>query len=287
MIFDKFEGNDALKSSLNALENQNRMPHAIIINGGNKESRSNLALHLAMWAVCSSGEKPCHSCKNCINAESKSHSDIYFAKGEGKTNIYNKDELSKIIKDSFVKPNQADKKVYILEECDRRFPVISQNVFLKTLEEPPQDVLFIMTCENSNTLLETILSRATVFSLESQIKIDNEALELAKEIALSIVNTQEYMLLKSLNKLSKRDQYIEVMGLVVLLLRDGLAVSVDSKAVTDSNTADKLCKRLTKSQYLKLIEISNDAVKKVSQNVSLKLISTWLCGEYRRISWQK
>ena len=287
MNFQNFDGNDALKSSLNAIENQNRMPHAVIINGGNSESRSKLALHLAMWAVCTGKEKPCFSCKNCINAESKNHSDIYYAKGEGKTNSYNKDELVKIIKDSYIKPNQADKKVYILEECDRRFPVISQNVFLKTLEEPPQAVLFIMTCENSNTLLETILSRATVFSLETERKVNQEILELAKEIALSISNTQEYQLLKSLNKLSKREQFIEAMDAVVLLLRDGLAVSVNGEAVTDSDTAYKLCKRLTKSQYLKLIEISYDAVKKVSQNVSLKLISTWLCGEYRRILWQR
>lgn len=287
MNFEKFSGNEALKIALDAIENQNRMPHAVIINGGTEESRNAVAEHLAVWAVCSGENKPCHNCKNCINAEAKNHSDIYFAKGEGKTNIYNKDELKKIIYDSFVKPNQADRKVYILEECDRRFPVISQNTFLKTLEEPPQDVLFIMTCENSNTLLGTILSRATVFSLESESKINVESLELAKEIALGIICPQEYELLKSLGKLTKREVFIETMETVVMLLRDGLAFSVNAEPVTDRETAQKLCKRLTKTQYLKLIEISNDAVKKVSQNVSLKLLSTWLCGEYRRISWQR
>lgn len=287
MNFDNFNGNDSLKKALDAIENQNRMPHAVIINGGNEESRSAVAQHLAVWAVCNGENKPCHNCKNCINAEAKNHSDIYFAKGEGKTNIYNKDELKKIIKDSFVKPNQADKKVYILEECDRRFPVISQNTFLKTLEEPPQDVLFIMTCENSNTLLGTILSRATVFSLESENKINEECLELAKEIALGIICPQEYELMKSLGKLTKREAFIEAMETLVMIFRDGLAFSVNAEPVTDREIAKKLCKRLTKAQYLKLIEISNDAVKKVSQNVSLKLLSTWLCGEYRRISWQR
>lgn len=287
MNFQNFCGNEALKNALIAIENHNRMPHAVIINGGTQENRSAVALHLAKWAVCSGEERPCHSCKNCLNAESKSHSDIYYAKGEGKTNIYSKDELKKIIKDSFVKPNQADRKVYILEECDRRFSVISQNVFLKTLEEPPQDVLFIMTCENSNTLLGTILSRATVFSLETETKIPEETLTLAKEIALAIINPEEIQLLKSLNKLSKREVFIDVMGAVVLILRDGLAFSLNGEPVIDGGTAEKLCKRLTKSQYLKLIEISNNAIKKVSQNVSLKLLSTWLCGEYRRISWQR
>ena len=287
MNFLNFNGNNNLKSSLNALEKQNRMPHAIIINGGNLESRNQLASHLAMWAVCSQEEKPCYSCKNCLNAESKSHSDIYFAKGEGKTNIYNKEELNKIIKDSFIKPNQADRKVYILEECDRRFPIISQNAFLKTLEEPPQDVLFIMTCENSNVLLSTILSRATVFTLEREEEINSETLSLAKEIALGIVVSSELELLKATYKLNTRDLSIEVLSYVISLLRDGLAVSVGSTPVTDADTATRLCKKLTKTQYLKLIEITQDAIRKISQNVSLKLISTWLCGEYRRISWQR
>lgn len=287
MNFRNFDGNENLKEALNALETQNRMPHAIIINGGTVESRNAVATHLATWAVCSGDIKPCLECKDCINAQSKAHCDIYYAKGEGKTNIYSKDELKKIIKDSYIKPNQAKKKVYIFEECDRRFSVISQNTFLKTLEEPPQDVLFIMTCENSNTMLSTILSRATVFSLENDVQINEEKLELAKEIATGIVKSSEIDLLKATYKLNTRDIAFEVLSLVILLLRDGLAVSVGSTAVTDQQTATTLCKKLTKAQYLKLIEVTQDAIKKVSQNVSIKLISTWLCGEYRRISWQR
>ena len=287
MNFQNFSGNEFLKNSFELIENHNRMPHAVIINGGSQENRRAVALHLAQWAVCSGEEKPCHNCKDCLNAESKSHSDIYFAKGEGKTNIYNKEELKKIVKDSYVKPNQADKKVYIFEECDRRFPVISQNAFLKTLEEPPQDVLFIMTCENSNTLLGTILSRATVFSLDTETKIPEETLLLAKEIALALINPEEIQLLKSLNKLSKREAFIDVMGAVVLILRDGLAFSLNNEPVVDRETAQELSRRLTKLHYIKLIEISNNAINKVSQNVSLKLLATWLCGEYRRILWQR
>ncbi len=287
MNFEKFIENDNLKNSLEAIENHNRMPHAIVINGGTEESRSAVALFLSMWAVCRGEEKPCYVCKECITAENKNHSDIYFAKGEGKTGIYNKAEINRIIKDSYIKPNQADKKVFVLEECDKRFPVICQNAFLKTLEEPPQNVLFILTCENSKSLLSTIRSRVTVFNLESETDLDEETLELSKEIALGLVSTREIDLLKSLNKLTTRDSFISVLECLILLFRDGLAVSVDSKAVTHEETAFSLCRRLTKKQYLKLIEISGDAIVKVNQNVSLKLISTWLCGEYRRISWQR
>ena len=288
MNFIDFQGNERLKTALNSLEQQNRMPHAIIIQGGTEESRDNLSTHLAMWAVCNSdGEKPCGECKNCINAKAKAHSDVYFAKGEGKTNIYNKDEINRIIRDASIKPNQADTKVYVLSECDRRFPVISQNVFLKTLEEPPQDVLFILTCENSKVLLSTILSRATVFTLESMTEINQELMDIAKEITLGIISKSEIQLLKATYRLSDRESSLEILSYVVLLLRDGLCVSVGAGADTDEDIAYRLSKKLRKTQYLKLIEITEDAQRKITQNVSLKLIGTWLCAEYRRITWQR
>lgn len=287
MNFDKLEGNDNLKKSLTQLENANRMPHAVIISGGTESQRGELAKHLSKWAVCSAESKPCGVCKNCLNAEAKAHSDIYYAKGSGKTGIYNKDELSEIIRDASIKPNQADRKVYVFEECDRRFPVISQNAFLKTLEEPPQDVLFIMTCSSARSLLETIRSRAMEFKLESSEQLSGDALDIAREIALGIVSPSEMKLLRATYLLSERELALKSLDALVLLLRDGLAVYVGSTAEYDETIADALCRKLTRSKFLKLIELTQDAQKKIYSNVSLKLISVWLCGEFRRNVWQK
>ena len=287
MNFSNISLSDNLKNTLSNLEVHNRMPHAIIISGGSQEQRDNLAQFFSMWAVCKSEEKPCYSCKDCVSSESKAHSDIIYAKPEGKTLIYSKNVIESIIKDAYIKPNQADRKVYVFSECDKKLPVISQNILLKTLEEPPQAVMFIMTCENSKSLLPTILSRGTVFSLENNRVFDETILSLAKEIALNIISTQEYNLLKSLNKINDRKVAIETLEALVFLFRDGLAISCDAQAVTDSYVAQQLCKRLTKLQYLKLIEISTNAIEKVNQNISLKLLCVWLCSEYRRISWQR
>ncbi len=288
MRFPDFGGNNNLKASLDSLESQNRMPHAIIIDGGARETRSKLAVLLSAWAVCSSdGEKPCGECKDCKNALASAHSDIYYAKGEGKTDSFSKDEIGRIISDAALKPNQASRKVYIFEECDRRFPVISQNAFLKTLEEPVQDTMFIMTCESSRSFLETVRSRSTVLSLESETKTDEEALAIAKEIAVGIVTPSELELLRALNKLSDRFQATEVLDLVTLLLRDGLALYVGAEATLDSETAEKLCKKLSRQKYLELIDATEQAKKFVSKNVGVKLTGVWLCGEYRRILWQR
>ncbi len=288
MIFPELNGNENLKNQLRRLEENNRMPHAVIIDGGSEQLRLLLAEHLAQWAVCESdGEKPCGECRSCTLSKAKSHGDIHYAKGEGKTEIYNKDEMSFIVKDAYIKPYISGRKVYILSECDRKLPVISQNIFLKTLEEPPQDVLFIMTCKTAKSLLETIRSRAVVFTLESELSYDEEYLDLAKELASGITARSEMELLKASNKLDERAKALTVLDLLILLLRDGLSVYVGGEAQLDSQTAETLCKKLTKKNYLELIDIVKDSQLKITQNVGLKLVNTDLCAKCRRALWQR
>ena len=72
--------NEKLKKTLAEFEADNRLPHAVIIEGGDADTRVEFADDLAAWAVCTGENKPCGECKNCVNAAAHSHSDIYFAK---------------------------------------------------------------------------------------------------------------------------------------------------------------------------------------------------------------
>ena len=279
--------NEKLKKTLAEFEADNRLPHAVIIEGGDADTRAEFADDLAAWAVCSGEKKPCGECKNCVNAAAHSHSDIYFAKGAGKTDIYNKDEVEHIIRDASIKPNQAQRKVYIFAECDKRLPPISQNALLKTLEEPVQDVLFIITCENSKSMLETVRSRCVTLTLEDTGEVDEKALESARKIVLGIIAPNEMPLMKALYELTDRFAAIDALGVTVRLLRDGLVLYCGGAPELDSETADRLCSSLSKSAFLRLIEITQDAQIKINNNVGLKLIGAWLCGEYRRTLWQR
>ena len=288
MNFLDFNLDSSLMEELSSLEKLNRLPHAIILNGGNSQTRLQASIFLSMWAVCSSlDEKPCGVCKACQNAKEQIHSDIYFAKGLGKTEIYKVEEMRKINDDTVIKPNSADHKVYIFLDADKRMPVISQNAFLKTLEEPPKNVIFILTTENSTALLNTILSRATVFNIPIKDKLNEDILSLAKSIALGIVKPLELDLLFATGKLNKRQEAIDTLSVVSRLFRDGLASSVGGKCTVDEECGKALAKRLTKKRLLQLIELNEKAIIKINQNVNLNLLATWLCGEYRRISWQK
>lgn len=288
MLFDGLSGNENLKKSLDALESGGRMPHAVIVGGGSALERAKVADHLAKWAVCSGkGERPCGVCKNCKNAAERAHSDVYYAKESGKTKIYNAEEIKNIIRDASIKPNQAERKVFVFEECDRKLPVISQNMILKTLEEPPQDILFILTCENPKLLLETIRSRSSALLLEDEAKRDEAALEIAKEIAERIVSPSEMELLKATFRLDNRFTALEALNALEQIFRDGMAVYFGAKAELNGELAEKLCRKLTKAHFLGLMEITKTAKENIEKNIPLKLVSTWLCAQYRRTVWQK
>ena len=123
-------------------------------------------------------------------------------------------------------------------------------------------------------------------SKEKAIKLNEDILSLAKSIALGIVKPLELDLLFATGKLNKRQEAIDTLSVVSRLFRDGLASSVGGKCTVDEECGKALAKRLTKKRLLQLIELNEKAIIKINQNVNLNLLATWLCGEYRRISWQ-
>ncbi len=261
----------------------NRMPHAVLIEGGNESLRKEAATFLSHYAVCSESNRPCGVCKNCVKAKANSHSDIYTPKLSGKTNIINVDSVRDMIKNASVIPNEADTKVFILMDVDTSLPEISQNAFLKILEEPPLRTLFILTAKSRKKLLSTILSRVQTFTLYNEDVYDEETIIMAKEVIDGILSVSEAKLIYATAKLTDRVRFKEVISLVCEYLRQGLSCSVGNKS--DDDTALSISKKLTKTKIIGLIELTLKAIARADRNVNMTLLCTWLCGEYRRISW--
>ena len=287
MNFADYDFSSRLKDQLDAMEKSRRMPHAVIVTGGTEETRQSLASFLSMYCVCTSEERPCGVCSQCLKAKSKNHIDIYFAKGKGKTDGIPVEEIREINRDTAVIAHEANKKVYILENADKRMGVESMNAFLKTLEEPSQDILFILTAENTKAMPVTVLSRCTVLTLEQSDELDDETLDTAEDILTSLLDGKEMTLLKALSVLSTRKKALQVLPVVRYILCDALSLCVNARGIYDSTVTQSLSKRLTKQKLIALIEVTSDAINKTNRNVGLNLLTTWLCGEYRRISWLK
>lgn len=289
MDFANFHGNEKLKEQLACLSKQNRIPHAIIIEGGDGENRKALADLISATALCiSENDKPCGECKHCVKAAAYCHSSVYRAKDkDSKSENVTVEEIRNIIRLANIIPNEAQFNIFHIYEADKRLSSICQNALLKIIEEPPKSAIFILTCTNAQSLLETIRSRSTVFTLQNEQIVSDNTKELAEKIALDMINLNEMHLLISTSKLTDKKTATEVLNYLVALLRDGLAVSVGANAVTNDEIAQKLRKKLTKQKLIELIEITNDCIYKFSQNANTALLTTWLCSNYRRISWQK
>ena len=82
-------------------------------------------------------------------------------------------DSEEIVMESYIKPIFADKKVFIIKSIDNSMDS-AQNKLLKILEEPPENVYFILTCANSNLVLPTIKSRCNKIELN---KLDKQSIE--------------------------------------------------------------------------------------------------------------
>lgn len=287
MNFDGFEFDDKTKQVLQTLDFHGRMPHAIVLESSDGKKSLELAKFISMYAVCGEANRPCGKCAQCFRASNQAHADIKYAYPEKKSKSYSIDQMRDIIKDAYIKPNEANAKVYVFEDAENRLAPVVQNAFLKLLEEPPQNVYFILLCTNSRKLLTTILSRTTVIRLKSKDVYSDVACQTAKRIVNGILSSREYDLLKALSLLLDKENASESLAVTKLLLRDGLAVGAGADALLDNELAGALARRFTRTQLMELIGACDSANIKLTQNININLLTTWLCGEYRRISWQR
>lgn len=153
-------GNRA-RSSLDACLRSGRLPHAVLVEDS---EGSVFAREIAKAALCSAdGEKPCGHCRDCFKAEKGAHPDMIIAAGGEKALSFHIDAIRELRREAYIRPNEAERKVFILENA-HNMTVQAQNALLKIIEEPPSRVMFILVCENRAAMLETVLSRVTVFS---------------------------------------------------------------------------------------------------------------------------
>lgn len=156
---------EELMAKLSAAAVESVLPHAVLIEGEKGTGRTELALWLARVLLCKSENPPCEHCMACKKVLTDNHPDVEIIGGTGKIQGFHIDRIREIKDSLWLAPNEAEIKIYILTDIGD-MTVEAQNALLKSLEEPPSFVRFIMTCENRFALLDTIISRSAVYSLE-------------------------------------------------------------------------------------------------------------------------
>ena len=154
-----------LERTLSASLREGLLSHAVLIEGEKGTGRKELALWLAKAILCKEENRPCGSCSVCRKIENKNHPDVEIFGGNGGARSFHIDEVRAIKESLWLAPNESEQKVYVLLNIEHMTQE-AQNALLKSLEEPPAHARFILTCDNRRSLLDTIISRSTVYTLE-------------------------------------------------------------------------------------------------------------------------
>ena len=163
MGFDELLGNARLKENLRASLNRGRVSHFYLISGPAGSGKKTLARLLAAAILCKSADKPCLSCSACRKVMADTHPDFITVKDPEHKNIAVK-IVRQIREDMFVRPNEADRKIYMFAQD---LGDEGQNALLKVLEEPPEYGVFLLLSDNPEKLLVTVRSRCTELQLQA------------------------------------------------------------------------------------------------------------------------
>lgn len=163
-IASEFCGNHEVVGSVGSMIESGRIPHAFIIEGADGLGKSTFAGVIARGAMCSCRQPLLGECEHCRKIRANIHPDLIYVLGSGKINAISIESVRGMRRDAMIAPNEAEKRVFVLEDCDNMLPA-AQNAFLKIFEEAPSHVIFIMTCRSAMNLLTTIRSRGRLITL--------------------------------------------------------------------------------------------------------------------------
>ena len=162
--WDKVIGHEWAVSLLEATIHHDRIGHAYLITGPAQIGKSTLARTFAQAVNCTAdllSERPCGQCRACTLIEAGRHPDLRLVSGEvtprGITTL-KIDQIRQLQHELSLTATEARYKVAIVEQFESANQNAA-NAFLKTLEEPPKNVILILTAADADTLLPTISSR--------------------------------------------------------------------------------------------------------------------------------
>ncbi len=198
---------------VNALS-QNRLHHAYLFTGTRGVGKTTIARIFAKSLNCDIGitDKPCGQCDACIDIDQGRFVDLLEIDAASKTKV---DDTREILDNVQYAPSRGRFKVYLIDEV-HMLSRHSFNALLKTLEEPPEHVKFILATTDPQKLPITVLSRCLQFHLK----------------ALTVKQIEE-----KLSEILSKEQVSHEQGCLTLLAKAARGSMRDSLSLTDQAIA--------------------------------------------------
>lgn len=159
--FDQLIGQNHITQTLmNALRN-NRLPHALLFTGLRGTGKTSSARILAKSIRCTQAKDfvPCNVCQDCLSISAGNSVDVIEIDGASNNGV---DAIRDLRDNVMFMPATGKHKIFIIDEV-HMLSTSAFNALLKTLEEPPDHVIFIMATTEAHKIPQTILSRCQRF----------------------------------------------------------------------------------------------------------------------------
>ena len=178
--FDELVGQEYVVRAIRNAVRENKVGHAYLFCGPRGTGKTSMARLLARAVNCSNPEQaPCNECENCRAAIEGTHPDIIEINAANETHV---EDIRDLIDRARLSPMMGKHKIYIIDEV-HQLSSSAASALLKTLEEPPEHVIFILATTDPQKLLKTIISRCQRFDFSKvePAKIQNHLLSIAKQ----------------------------------------------------------------------------------------------------------
>jgi DNA polymerase-3 subunit gamma/tau len=163
--FSEVVGQEHVVKALSNALDQNKIHQAYVLSGTRGVGKTTIARILSKSLNCEEGldSKPCHKCGTCISIAEGSFMDFQEIDAASSRGV---DDTKQLLETVMYMPSSSRYKVYLLDEVHMLSPQ-SFNMLLKTLEEPPEHVIFILATTLPEKIPATVLSRCLQFNLKN------------------------------------------------------------------------------------------------------------------------